>query len=205
MLNLFVGTAGSCSLASHITLEEAGATYKAIRLDMASGEHRKEPYLSMNPKARVPTLATDRGVITELPAILLYIGQTHPQANLAPADPFTLAQMQAFTAYLCSTVHPVHAHKSRGARWSDDPAVIEALKRKVPQNMTGCAAIIETEYLRGPWVMGSQFTIADPYLYTIASWMPGDGVDLTKFPKISAHQAAMGERPAVKKVLASYR
>ncbi len=204
MLELYIGNAGTSSLAPHIALEEAGATYTTVRLDMAHGEHKKEPYLKLNPKARVPTLATDRGVITEIPAILLYIAQTHPQANLAPTDPFTLAQLQAFTAYLCSTVHPAHAHRMRGYRWSDDPAVIEAMKLKVPQNMTDCAQIIETEYLEGPWVMGSQYTIADPYLFVMATYMAGDGVDLSKFPKLSAHKAAMAQRPAVKEVLASY-
>ena len=77
-----------------------------------------------------------QGIITENPAILLYIAQTHPKAELAPLDdPFALGQIQAFNSFLCSTVHPAHAHRMRGYRWSDDTAVVEAMKVKVPQNM----------------------------------------------------------------------
>jgi glutathione S-transferase len=204
-LNLFIGSIGACSLASHIALEEAGADYKVTRLDFTKNEQKSAEYLKVNPKARVPALVADKGVITETPAILLYIAQTHPQANLAPLDdPFALAQIQALNSYLCSTVHPAHAHKMRGYRWSDDAAVIEAMKVKVPQNMTDCFAIIENDYFKGPYVMDETFSIADIYLYTIATWLEGDGVDTTKLPRIISHRSRMEQRPAVKKVRAAY-
>ncbi|NJM29394.1 MAG: glutathione S-transferase family protein [Rhizobiales bacterium] len=204
MLNLFVGSAGTCSLASHIALEEAGADYTVTRLDFSKGEQRSTDYLKVNPKGRVPALVTDKGTLTESPAILYYIAQTHPAANLAPADPFDLAKMQAFNSWLCSTVHPNHAHKLRGSRWSDDPAVIEALKIKVPQNVTENFAMIENDYLEGPWVMGKQFTVADCYLYILSTWMEGDGVDVAKFPRVIDHRTRMANRPAVKKVMQAY-
>jgi glutathione S-transferase len=205
MLTLYHGSKASCSLASHFALEEAGASYEARFVNMANNEQRSAEYLAVNPKGRVPALVTDKGALTETPAILYYIAQTHPVANLAPPDPFALAGMQAFNSYLCSTVHPAHAHGFRGARWSDDPAVIDALKIKVPQNMADCFALIENEYFRGPWVMGEQYTVADPYLYTIATWLEGDGVDAKRFAKVYDHRNRMAERPAVKKVLAAYR
>jgi glutathione S-transferase len=205
MLNLFVGSVSTCSLASHIALEEAGADYKVTRLDFAKNEQKSADYLKINPKARVPALVTDKGIITETPAILMYVAQTHPKAKLAALDdPFAMAQIQALTSYLCSTVHPNHAHKLRGARWSDDPAVVEALKIKVPQNMTDCFAIIENDYFKGPWVMGESFTIADAYLYTILTWLEGDGVDPKKFPKLIDYRTRVEQRPAVKKVRATY-
>lgn len=204
MLTLFAGSISTCSLASHLALEEAGANYKVTRLDFTKGEQRSSDYLKVNPKGRVPALATDKGIITENPAILYYIAQTHPAAKLAPDDAFALGQMQAFNSYLCSTVHPAHAHKLRGARWSDDPAVIEALKIKVPQNMADCFTLIQNEYLKGPWVMGEQYTVADCYLYTIACWLEGDGVDPKTVPGIIAHRERVQARPAVQKVLAFY-
>jgi glutathione S-transferase len=197
----FFGAKGSCSLATHIALEEAGADYVFKKVDTATGEQRSAEYLKINPKARVPALVTPYGVLTENVALLLYVSQTHPKASLAPSDPFQLAKMNAFNAYLSSTVHVNHAHKMRGSRWSDDAAVIENLKLKVPQTMTDCAALIETEYLKGPWVMGDDYTVADGYLLTITNWFEGDGVDMTKFPKLSAHKAAMLARPAVQRVL----
>jgi glutathione S-transferase len=204
LLTLYHSNGLSCAVATHLALEEAGAEYSSVKLDFSAGDQRKPDFLKINPKGRVPVLVTPQGILTENVALLLYVAQSYPKANLAPTDPFHLAMMQAFNAWVASTVHVAHAHKMRGARWTDDPAAIETLKIKVPQNMTECAALIENEYLQGPWVMGNQFTVADCYLFIMTNWMPGDGVDLTKFPKLTAHYAAMNERPAVKKVMATY-
>ncbi len=201
MLTFYHSGGMSCAVATHIALEEAGADYKDVKVDFSASEQRSPAFLKINPKGRVPVLVTDRGILTETVALLLYVAQTHPAAKLAPTDPFELAKLQAFNAYLASTVHVAHAHKLRGARWSDDAAAIESMKKKVAANMTDCATIIENEYLAGPWVMGEQYTVADPYLHIITTWMKGDGVDLAKFPKLTAHHAAMEQRPAVKKAM----
>jgi glutathione S-transferase len=203
-LTLYRSNSYSCSVASHIALEESGAVYKTVPLDLSKGEQNKPEHLKLNPKGRVPVLVTDQGVLTETVAILLYIAQTHPTSHLAPVDAFGIARLQGFNAFLASTVHVNHAHKLRGARWSDDAAAIESMKAKVPETMTASAALIESEYLVGPWVMGDHYTVADPYLFINTMWMIGDGVDMTKFPKLSSHHAAMKQRPAVQRVLAQY-
>ena len=110
----------TCSLASHIALEEAGAEYEAIRIDFTKADQKKPDYLAINPKARVPALVTEQGVLTETPALLVYVAQRYPASKLAPIeDPFALAEVQAFNSYLCSTVHVAHAHRMRGYRWAD--------------------------------------------------------------------------------------
>jgi glutathione S-transferase len=193
---------GSCALASHIALLDAGAAHEAIRVSFNDEEQKKPAYLAINPKARVPSLVTDNGILTETPAILAYVAQTHPDKKLAPLnDAFAFAQVQAFNSYLCSTVHVAHAHGRRGARWVDDESAMAAMKRKVPQTMADCFSLIEKTMIRGPWVMGERYTICDPYLYTISTWLKGDGVDIAKFPKVSAHFAAMNERPSVREAL----
>lgn len=202
MLTLYY-TPGTCSLASHIALEEAGAAYETHRIDFATAEQTKPDYLAVNPKGRVPALVTDRGTLTETPAILTYVAQSFPQARLAPHDdPFEFARLQSFLSYLCSTVHVAHAHARRAARWADDPAAHEAMKAKVPQNMADCFALIEASMFAGPYVMGENYTIADPYLFTIAGWLESDGVDPARFPKVLDHRNRMAERAAVSKVLA---
>lgn len=202
MLKLYTGR-GTIGLACEIVLEEAGANYEVVRLDFAKDEQRQPGYLAINPKSRVPALVTDRGVITEAPAIVAYVAETHPAAKLAPlGDAFAMAQLQAFNTYLCSWVHPAAAHRHRGYRWADDPAAIADMRRKAPEVFAEAAALIEAEYLKGPWVMGEAYTTADPYLYVVASWLPRDGVDMARFPRISEHFARVGARPAVSKVLA---
>ena len=193
----------TCALASHIALEEAGAAYETRRIDFAVAEQTKPDYLAINPKGRVPALVTERGALTETPAILVYVAQTHPAARLAPIDdPFAFAELQAFTSYLCSTVHVAHAHRMRGYRWADDPAALEAMKKKVPQSIGACFEIIERRMFRGPWVMGEAYTIADPYLFTLASWLEADGIDPAAYPRVHDHRRRMGERLAVKRALA---
>lgn len=202
MLKLFYAP-NTCALASHIALEEAGAEYETVRLDLRAGEQRQPDYLAVNPKGRVPALITDDGILTETPAILAYIAQSFPAARLAPVDrPFDFARVQAFNSYLCSTVHVAHAHRVRGSRWADDPAAIADMQRKVPQTVGECFDIIEGKMMQGPWVMGETYTICDPYLYTLTRWLEGDSVDVARFPKVEAHARRMGERPAVKAVLA---
>lgn len=203
MLKLYYAR-GTCALASHITLEEAGADYAVTRIDFAKEEQRKPDYLAINPKGRVPALVTDDGVLTETPAILAFIAQRFPKAHLAPIDdPFAFARVQAFNSYLCSTVHVAHAHRVRGYRWVDDDAAVAAMKRKVLQNMDECFALIEARMFEGPYVMGAAYTIADAYLFTLAQWLEGDGVDLARLPKIADHRQRVKDRPAVQKVLAA--
>ena len=195
---------GTCALASHIALEEAGAEFTAVRLDFSKKEQTKPDYLAINPKGRVPALVTDRGILTENPAILAFIAQSYPDAKLAPLhDPFAFAGVQAINSYLASTVHVAHAHGRRGYRWADDQSSFEDMKRKLPQVMGDCFELIEHEMFRGPWVMGDAYTICDPYLFTIAEWLESDGVDPKRFPKVHDHRRRMYERPAVKRALAA--
>jgi glutathione S-transferase len=193
---------GSCALASHIALQEAGAAYTAERVDFKTNQQNSADYLAINPKGRVPALVTDRGILTETPAVLVFIAQSFPQAELAPLeDPFAFAQLQAFNSYLCSTVHVAHAHRGRGYRWANEEASFADMKRKVPETMAACFALIERNMLRGPWVMGDSYTICDPYLFTVAQWLEGDGVDVSALPRVIDHRKRVAERPAVRKVM----
>jgi glutathione S-transferase len=202
MLKLYYAP-GTCALASHIALEEVGAPYSAERLNFKNNQQQSADYLKINPKGRVPALVTDSGVLTETPAILAFIAQSFPQAKLAPLDdPMAFAQVQSINSYLCSTVHVAHAHKGRGYRWATDETSFADMKRKIPETMAACFALIERDMLKGPWVMGERYTICDPYLYTVSGWLQSDGVDLSKLPNVVAHRKRMEERPAVATVLA---
>ena len=204
MLKLYY-TASTCSLATHIVLEEVGADYSTVRIDFATAQQTSPEYLKINPKGRVPALVTDKGILTETPAMLVYVAQRFPQARLAPMeDPFFFAQIQSFNSYLCSSVHVAHAHRMRGHRWvdADDAHSIAAMKRKVPQSVGAGFELIEREMLKGPWVMGDQYTVCDPYLFTLAQWLEKDGVDLARIPRVVDHRRRMAERPSVKKAVA---
>jgi glutathione S-transferase len=201
MIKLYYA-AHTCSLASHIALNDARAEYSTVRISFADEEQRKPEYLAVNPKGRVPALVTDKGILTETPAMLAFIAQRFPTARLAPLDdPFRFAQAQAFNSYLCATLHVAHSHRMRGSRWADDPTSIADMQRKVPESVSACFQLIEDGMLAGPWVMGETYTICDPYLFTMAQWMEADGVDPSRFPGVSDHRRRMSERPQVRKAI----
>ena len=192
----------TCALASHIALEDAGAEYRLRRIDFDKKEQRSPDYLAVNPKGRVPALVTTRGVLTETPAMLAYVAQSYPAAQLAPLDdPFAFSQLQAFNSYICSTLHVAHAHRMRGYRWADEPEAIAAMQRKIPDSVSSCYAYIEEQAFVGPFVMGESYTIADPYLFTVAQWMEADGIDPAQFPKVAAHREMMRQRKSVQSAL----
>jgi len=193
---------GTCALASHIALEEAGADYEVEFLDFSSKAQTSAEYLSINPKGRVPALVTAKGMISETPAILTYLAQAFPDARLAPSDDiFAMARMNAFNSYLCSTVHVSHAHKSRGYRWADEQTSFDDMRRKIPETAIANFSLIDNELLQGPWVMGDDYTVADGYLFTVTGWLKGDGVDPEQFPAVAEHTKRMRDRPAVANVL----
>lgn len=205
MLELFY-TAHTCSLATHIVLEEVGADYSTVRIDFASAQQCSPDYLKVNPKGRVPALVTDKGILTETPAMLTFVAQSFPKANLALMDDaFAFARVQAFNSYLCSHLHVAHAHRMRGYRWVDaaDAHSIAAMQRKVPESVGGAFDYIDKDLLAGPWVMGERYTICDPYLFTLAQWLEADGVDPKRIPRVIDHRRRMSERATVKRAIAA--
>ncbi len=203
MLTLYYAR-DTISLATLITLEEVGAPYQTVRIDFAKTEQRSPEYLKVNPKGRMPALVTEQGVITETPAMLVYVAQKFGRADLTLMDdPFAFAQVQSVAAWFCSGLHINHAHRMRGARWvaADEKEAMAAMQRHVPVAVGANYDFVESEILRGPWVMGDRYTICDPYLFTLAQWLEQDGVDPVRIPKVMDHRRRMSERKTVKKAL----
>ena len=106
--------------------------------------------------------------------------------------------------YIASTVHVGHAHKMRGSRWADDKTAHASMADKVAQNMESYANVIEEHYFVGPWVLGEQYSMCDPYLALVARWLRPDGVLLDKFPKLKAHDVLMRTRSSMQSTLSIY-
>ena len=205
MLKLFYAP-NACSLSTHIALAEAGADFEAVRLDLKAGDQRKPEYLAVNPKGRVPALVTPRGTLTECVVILGWVAQSYPDAHLKPdGDFFAFSEMQTFNLYLATTVHIAFAHLFRTERWADSEAAKAEIRAKVPSVLAQVFKLVEDRFSDGrPWVCGSQYTVADPYLYVFARWLERDGTGGSSgMPLTRAHRARMQERAAVKKVLAA--
>jgi glutathione S-transferase len=192
---------GTIAAAVAIALNEAGADYTGVRVDFDRAGQRGDAFRALNPKGRVPVLVTDRGVLTETPAILDYVAAVHPHAGLVPDDPFDAARMRAVMSYLASTVHVNHAHGSRGARWADDPSSWADMKGKVGANVAENVDWLEKNAMDAPFVLGPRISLADPYLFVVCTWLAGDGVNIEHFPKLAAFQDAMRSRPSVRRAV----
>jgi glutathione S-transferase len=202
MLKLFYAP-NSCALAPHIALNEAGADYELMKVDTQKGEQRSAEYLAVNPKAKVPSLATDRGILTEVPVILGYIARTYPKADLAPSDSFEFFRMQSFNSYLASTIHITYAHLFRPERYADSDQAKADMRARVAKNLADQFGLVEEQLSDGrEWIHGARYTVSDPYLYVFARWLEREGSGgIAPFPKLAAHRARMQARPAVIKSL----
>ena len=189
---------GTISIAVAITLHEAGLPFDAIPVDFRAKAQTQPEYRRINPKGRVPALEVSDGILTETGAILDYIAAIAPAARLMPEDLFQAARLRGVMYYLASTMHVNHAHRLRASRWADSEAAQADMRAKVPQTMAESCAHIEEFCLSGPFITGTQITVADPYLFVVCNWLEGDGIDVAAYPRITAFRAAMEVRPSVR-------
>lgn len=189
---------GACSLSPHIVLREANIPFTLERVDLAKKTTETgRNYREVNPKGRVPALELpEGGVLTEGAAIVQYLADTHPQANLLP-PPGTLARarVQEALTFIASELH-----KAFGPLFY--PKSSEEAKATATKNVDRSFEELETILSdERPWVAGDAFSVADPYLFTVAGWAKFKGIELSQWPRVAALVARVAERPAVQEAL----
>ena len=119
---------GACSLASHIVLQEAGAQFELVKIDLGGGEQRTEQYLKINPNGRVPALILDDGrTLFENIGIMTYVARSVPGgAKLIPTDPFEGARCYSLMSFFASSVHVAFAHNA-------GPSATLPTRRRIPR------------------------------------------------------------------------
>jgi glutathione S-transferase len=191
---------GACSLGIHVLLEEIGTPYEASRVNLREGDQRKPDFAAMNPKGKVPTLVRDDGsVLTEFPAIAVWLARTNPQAKLLPDDIETQARVTEALAYVVSTIHMQGFSRLFGPgnfapSEADHPAVL-ARGREIAEK--GLALMDKA--LAGKDYIAGAFSIADAALFYVESWAGAKGVALPA--NCAAHLARMKARPAVQRAM----
>jgi glutathione S-transferase len=195
---------GACSLVPHVALEEAQASFDAVRLSLADGDQRAPDYLAINPKGRVPTLIVDGRPLTEVIAIVAYVDQRFPEAGVLPGhDPLLLARAYEVMTWLASTVHVAFAQITRPERYADDPdartALAEPGKARFLQALVTLNALASTP---DSWLVGETFTAVDAYSLTIRRWAERIGVDLGAYLAWTAKTDKALARPSVVRALA---
>jgi glutathione S-transferase len=192
---------GSCSLAALVALEEAGATFEAVALDLAAGDQRSAEYLAINPRGRVPTLALDGNAIGETVAILTTLAHLFPDADLLPSSsPLALGRAYERMSWLASTAHVSIAQIWRTERFTREPAAVRGLQEDGRRNVATHFETIEG-WVGDGWVL-DDYSVLDPYVLVFWRWGERLGLDMSAFPGWKRHSARMLARPAVSAALA---
>jgi glutathione S-transferase len=198
------GRSGSGSMAVQVALEECGAPYQRIWIG-------KEPadllaYRKINPMGRVPSLALPDGtVMFESAAMLIHLAAAHPQANLAPqAGSARHALFLQWMVFLSANVYEAVLRLYYPDRYSSSGASAgDAIREKATADYLAHLELISAQ-LR-PYVLGDVYSVADPYLYMLASWAPGEQSALhARFPALGMHAARLAARASVVKVEADH-
>ena len=189
---------GACSLSPHIVLREAGVKFDLVRVDLSTHktEHGKD-FNAINPKGYVPALELDDGqILTEGVAITQYIADTHPQAKLAPTPgTFDRARLQEQLNFISTEFH-----KAFSPLFSPD--ISEAAKAATIKNIERRLDFFNNFLGDGrQYLMGSTFSIADAYLFTVANWTNAKDINLGKWPNVAAFMARIGAREKVREAM----
>ena len=192
---------GACSIGIHVLLEETGEPYDAELVNLREGAQFKPDFLSVNPKAKVPTLRRDDGtVLTEYPAIAVWLASTFPEAKLLPKDADQLARALEYTDFAVATLHMQGFSRIfRPANYAPSESDHEAVKAKGEEIFAKGLGIFDKALEGKDWLLG-EFSFADSALFYVSFWWAGRlGKPLPK--NVAAHYARMNARPAVQRVL----
>lgn len=194
---------GACSLAPHILLEELGVPYQLELVSIADGKTLTPEFLAINPKGRVPVLEVNGSILTEAPAILVYLSLTHPAKSLLPSDPVDHFRCLEWFNWLSGTVHAVgYGQLWRPQRFIDDGAQYGRISAKGKENIIDSYRHIETLLSDRTWSVGGSYSCVDPYLLVFYLWGNAIGLNMAvEYPSWSAHAARVLAREPVQRAI----
>lgn len=198
----------TCASGIHILLEEIGAPYSLIEVDVRGGANLRAPFTDLNPKGKVPVLALDDGrVLTEYAAIALWLARSFPEARLAPEDADGEMRMIEAMAYLVGTVHAQGFTRFfRPERFDpdarEDAKAWEDARARGREIAARGLALLGQSMGDSPFVAGERFSVADSALFYVSRWIAV--AEVAAPPNILAHFDRMRARPAVQRAMAMW-
>ena len=191
-------TPGACSLSPHIALLEAGLPYDLVKVDLRAKKlENGDDFLAVNPKGQVPALSLDTGeMVTEGPIIIQMIADKVADKKLAPArDSNERYKLLEWLNYITTELH-----KNLGPMFS--PVLADDAKAFFKDRAMGKFKYVESKLSGRDYLMGSQFTVADGYLFTMMMWAQDRlGFDFSGLPNVTAYKARVAARPKVQEAL----
>lgn len=195
---------GACSRVPLIALEEIGELFETRLIRFKKGDHRSAEYLALNPSGKVPTLLVDAEALTQNVAILTFLAKSFPRSALLPFSGETLADARLISqlSLFSSDLHPLVTRIRLPQFFCDVPGGPERVRELAESAMRRQLAPLEAHLAAQPWVLGTEWSLLDAYLYWVWFRITGAGFPRENFPKIVHHAERMESRPAVKRMLA---
>jgi len=184
---------GACSMASLIALHESGIKFETAAVDRKTRKTSDGlEFAQVNSKGYVPALRLDDGqILTENVAVLLYIADRSPAAQLAPvAGTMQRYRLIEWLAFINSEVH-----KSFGPLFNPDAG--DEMKKLARDNLSKRLDWLDAALGSKAFLTGDTFSVADAYLFVVLGWLSHVGLDLAKWPNLKRYHASFATRPSV--------
>lgn len=196
MLKLYYSP-GACSLCPHIALREAGLDFELVQVNLKEKKTKSgDDFLKINPKGYVPALGLHDGyVLTEGPAIVQWVADQKPAAEIAPAN--GTAERYRLQEWL--TFIGTEIHKNFSPLFAAEAP--DAAKDFSRQALVKRFAYVDEQLAGKDYLLGAQFSVADAYLFTVTNWAGYVQFDLKDYANLRAHQARVAARPKVQEAL----
>ncbi len=188
---------GACSLASHVALFASGVKFEVEQVDTKAKKTKSgKDYTKINAKGYVPCLETNEGqILTEGAAILQYIADQAPEKKLLPKNgTWERYKAQEWLNFIATEIH-----KSYSPLWSKD--LPEATKKAAHERLTNRLEWVNGQIKPGQFLIGSQFSVCDAYMWTVLNWSRAVKFDLTKWPNLMGYVEKVSTTPAVQSAL----
>ena len=193
----------SGAMAVELTLEEMSINYGRRPVDMAADEHRSPDYLSLNPTGQVPALVLPDGrVIGESTAIILTLGERHPQSGFVPgsSDPERPAFLR-WLIYMAASPYMTYVQFNHPERFLDDPLTHDALIENARSRLDSQFDLLDAAITGDPFFLSSGLTALDTYLFMLIHFHPERDAVVANRDRLRHLFDEVGKRESVRRVL----
>lgn len=191
---------GACPRVTLTAMEHAEVDYRAVMVDLMQGEHLRPEYRATNPRGKVPALLVDGQLLSENAAIQLWLNDTFPEAGLLPkpANAWERAQQLSDLFWVSSVWHPYVRANKMPIRWTTGDTA--PVRERGKELLTPCIEQLEQRLDGRDWWYGD-WSILDVYFYWAYTTAEEGEFDLSPYPNIARHRAAVEALPAFRRAL----
>lgn len=195
----------ACSLAPHIVMHELGLNFETSKVSFKDKTCSDGDFTKINPKGYVPALKLDNNeVLTEAVVILKYLADQKVEANLVPkAGTQDMYRCMEWMNYITTEVHKSYTQLFNVTRISPSLETQSEIKSYFKNDLYKKFDFINEKLANKDFIMGSQFTIADAYLFSVLSWNKYQDIDYSKWSNIGTYLTRVYKRDAVQKAMAT--